>query len=218
MKDNNIITIDGPSASGKGSLAKALAKKFNLTLLDSGLLYRAYAYLYEKFEDHNQTKKSFLNLKINSIENEMYIFEDDIDITSNLRQEKIAVLASAVSSVKETRENLIHFQRDLANDNGLVADGRDMGTVVFPNALTKFFLSASPEKRAYRRYEELMPGNPLINLDDVMKDIYTRDKADKKRDISPLMPATDAIIIDSSELTKEEVLDLAIKHYTVLLK
>ena len=159
MKDKNIITVDGPSASGKGSLAKALAKKLNFLSLDSGLLYRAYSYCFDKSQNHSDAKKYFSNLKINSIDHKMHVFEKNIDITLILRSENVAKSASKLSSLKETRDNLITFQRDLASDNGLVADGRDMGTVVFPNAKTKIFLVADEEVRAKRRFAELIINN-----------------------------------------------------------
>ena len=142
MKNNNIITIDGPSASGKGSLAKALAKELDFILLDSGLLYRAYSYCFEQSQNHDDAKNLFSNLQINSIDHQMHVFESNKDITSILRHENVAKSASILSSLKETRDNLISFQRDLANNLGLVADGRDMGTVVFPDAGTKIFLVA----------------------------------------------------------------------------
>ena len=145
MKNNNIITIDGPSASGKGSLAKALAKELNFILLDSGLLYRAYSYCFDQAQNHPSAKKLFSNLRIDSIDHEMHVFESNTDITSILRHENIAKSASQLSSLKQTRDNLISFQRDLASNNGLVADGRDMGTVVFPDAGTKIFLVADAE-------------------------------------------------------------------------
>ena len=218
MKNNNIITVDGPSASGKGSLAKALSKELNFILLDSGLLYRAYSYCFDQDQNHSTAKSLFLNLRIDSIDHEMHVFENNKDITSILRHENIAKSASQLSSLKETRDNLISFQRDLASNNGLVADGRDMGTVVFPDAGTKIFLVADEEVRANRRYAELISYNPSITMSSVIQDIRSRDIADKERDLSPLISAQDALIIDSSSLTIEEVLDLAIKHYTECIK
>ena len=218
MKNNNIITIDGPSASGKGSLAKALAKALNFILLDSGLLYRAYSYCFDLSQNHSDATELFSNLRIDNIEHEMHVFEQKKDITSILRHENVAKSASKLSSLKETRDNLISFQRDLASNHGLVADGRDMGTVVFPDAATKIFLIADEEVRAKRRYAELLLYNPSITMKSVMQNIKDRDIADKERDLSPLIPAHDAFVIDSSILNQEEVLDLAIKHYTERIK
>ena len=213
MKNNNIITVDGPSASGKGSLAKALAKELNFILLDSGLLYRAYSYCFDQDQNHSSAKNLFSNLKIDSIDHEMHVFEDNTDITSTLRHEKIAKSASQLSSLKKTRDNLISFQRDLATDNGLVADGRDMGTVVFPDAGTKIFLVADAEVRAKRRFLELQNTGQGVNMRDLIEDIRLRDEADKAREISPLMPADDSIEVNSSDLTPQEVLEIVLKIY-----
>ena len=213
LKNNNIITVDGPSASGKGSLAKALAKELNFILLDSGLLYRAYSYCFDKSQNHSSAKGLFSNLRINSIDHEMHVFENNTDITSILRHENIAKSASQLSSLKETRDNLISFQRDLATDNGLVADGRDMGTVVFPDAGTKIFLVADAEVRAKRRFLELQNTGQGVNMRDLIEDIRLRDEADKAREISPLMPADDSIEVNSSDLTPQEVLEIVLKIY-----
>ena len=213
MKNNNIITIDGPSASGKGSLAKALAKELNFILLDSGLLYRAYSYCFDQAQNHPSAKKLFSNLRIDSIDHEMHVFESNTDITSILRHENIAKSASQLSSLKETRDNLISFQRDLASNNGLVADGRDMGTVVFPDAGTKIFLVADAEVRAKRRFLELQNADQGVNMRDLIEDIRLRDEADKAREISPLIPADDSIEVNSSDLAPQEVLEIVLKIY-----
>jgi len=213
LKNNNIITIDGPSASGKGSLAKALAKELNFILLDSGLLYRAYSYCFDQAQNHPSAKKLFSNLRIDSINHEMHVFESNTDITSILRHENIAKSASQLSSLKETRDNLISFQRDLASNNGLVADGRDMGTVVFPDAGTKIFLVADAEVRAKRRFLELQNTDQGVNMRDLIEDIRLRDEADKAREISPLIPADDSIEVNSSDLTPQEVLEIVLKIY-----
>lgn len=213
MKNNNIITIDGPSASGKGSLAKALAKKLNFILLDSGLLYRAYSYCFDQSQNHSSATELFSNLRIDSMEHEMRVFEQKKDITSILRHENVAKSASKLSSLKETRDNLISFQRDLASNHGLVADGRDMGTVVFPDAGTKIFLVADAEVRAKRRFLELQNAGQGVNMRDLIEDIRLRDEADKAREISPLIPADDSIEVNSSDLTPQEVLEIVLKIY-----
>ena len=213
MKNNNIITIDGPSASGKGSLAKALAKKLNFILLDSGLLYRAYSYCFDQNKNHAGAKELFSYLEIKIIDHEMYVFYKNKDITSILRQENVAKSASKLSSLKETRDNLISFQRALANENGLVADGRDMGTVVFPDAGTKIFLVADAEVRAKRRFLELQNTGQGVNMRDLIDDIRLRDEADKAREISPLIPADDSIEVNSSNLNPQEVLEIVLEIY-----
>jgi len=213
LKNNNIITIDGPSASGKGSLAKALAKELDFILLDSGLLYRAYSYCFEQSQNHATAKNLFSNLRINSMDHQMHVFESNKDITSILRHENVAKSASILSGLKETRDNLISFQRDLASDHGLVADGRDMGTVVFPDAGTKIFLVADAEVRAKRRFLELQNAGQDVNMRDLIDDIRLRDEADKAREISPLMPANDSIEVNSSNLTLQEVKEIVLKIY-----
>ena len=213
LKNKNIITIDGPSASGKGSLAKALAKELNFILLDSGLLYRAYSYCFDQSQNHSHAMDLFSHLNIQSIDHEMHVFENEKDITLILRNEDVAKFASELSSLKETRNNLISFQRDLASDYGLVADGRDMGTVVFPDAGTKIFLVADPEVRAKRRFLELQNAGQEVNMRDLIDDIKLRDEADKAREISPLMPADDSIEVDSSNLNPQEVLKIVLEIY-----
>jgi cytidylate kinase len=143
----------------------------------------------------------------------MHVFENNKDITSILRHENIAKSASQLSSLKETRDNLITFQRDLASDSGLVADGRDMGTIVFPDAGTKIFLVADAEVRAKRRFLELQNAGQGVNMRDLIEDIRLRDEADKAREISPLMPADDSIEVNSSDLTPQEVLEIVLKIY-----
>lgn len=213
MKNNNIITIDGPSASGKGSLAKALAKELDFILLDSGLLYRAYSYCFEQTRTHSAAKDLFSDLRVESVNHEMHVFGNNQDITSILRHENIAKSASQLSSLQETRDNLMSFQRDLASDHGLVADGRDMGTVVFPDAGTKIFLVADAEVRAQRRFYELQNAGQGVNMRDLIEDIRLRDEADKARKISPLKPADDSIEVNSSNLTPQEVLEIVLKIY-----
>jgi cytidylate kinase len=213
LKNNNIITIDGPSASGKGSLAKELAKELNFILLDSGLLYRAYSYCFDQSQNHSTATELFSNLRIDNMDHEMHVFEQKKDITSILRHENVAKSASKLSSLKETRDNLISFQRDLANNHGLVADGRDMGTVVFPDAGTKIFLVADVEVRAKRRFLELQNADQGVNMRDLIDDIRLRDEADKEREISPLIPADDSIEVNSSNLTPQEVLEIVLKIY-----
>lgn len=213
MKNNNIITIDGPSASGKGSLAKALAKELDFILLDSGLLYRAYSYCFEQTQTHSDAKDLFSDLRVESVNHQMHVFENNQDITSILRHENIAKSASQLSSLQETRDNLMSFQRDLASDHGLVADGRDMGTVVFPDAGTKIFLVADAEVRAQRRFYELQNAGQGVNMRDLIEDIRLRDEADKARKISPLKPADDSIEVNSSNLTPQEVLEIVLKIY-----
>jgi len=218
LKNKKIITIDGPSASGKGLLARKLAKELDFILLDSGLLYRAYSYYFDKEKNHDSAMNFFSQLTIEGVAGEMEVFEGNNNITQLLRHENVALSASKLSSLKETRENLIAFQRGLANDYGLIADGRDMGTVVFPDAATKIFLIADVEVRAERRFLELQNTGQGVNMRDLIEDIRLRDEADRAREISPLVPATDSVEVNSSNLTPQEVLNKVLQIYKEHIK
>ena len=218
MKNKKIITIDGPSASGKGLLASQLAKELDFILLDSGLLYRAYSYCFDKEKNHDSAMNFFSQLTIEGVAGEMEVFEGNNNITQLLRHENVALSASKLSSLKETRENLIAFQRGLANDYGLIADGRDMGTVVFPDAATKIFLIADVEVRAERRFLELQNTGQGVNMRDLIEDIRLRDEADRAREISPLVPAADSVEVNSSNLTPQEVLNKVLQIYKEHIK
>ena len=206
MNKINVITIDGPSASGKGSLAMAIAQSFNFSLLDSGSLYRLLAYLVNKGESIDSASEIInKNVKFVIKENNLLVLNNDIDISEKIRTEKIAGFASELSRRIEVRRALFEIQRSFYNENGLVADGRDMGTVVFKDAKLKIFLTASPQKRAKRRYLELQKRGQEVNMPDLIADIEQRDLKDSSRELSPLLPADDAHVIDSSEMSLEEV-------------
>ena len=206
MKKLNVITIDGPSASGKGTLSRGIANRFGLDILDSGLLYRLYAFManakinIDDIKDKIRKDISFLPKE----DGVVVIYEGD-EITNELRTEDIAKLASAYSAKKEVRKSLFDIQRNFYNDKGLVADGRDMGTVVFKDAKLKIFLTASPEIRAKRRYLELQNLGQEVNMPGLIADIEKRDFKDSSRELSPLLPAEDAHIIDSSEMSLKEI-------------
>ena len=208
---DKIITIDGPSASGKGSLTRSIAAEFNFNILDSGLLYRAYAYFYEKEVNLNNIGKKISGLSFSFNSDDVQIFDNSEEITSLLRSENTAKVASALSSKKETRTNLLDIQRSFYNGKGLVADGRDMGTVVFPNARLKIFLTASSEVRAKRRHIELQNRGQEVNMRDLIEDIEERDLRDRTRTLSPLIPAEDSVVIDSSSMSLDEVLSFTKK-------
>ena len=218
LQNKKIITIDGPSASGKGLLSRELAKELDFILLDSGLLYRAYSYCFDKEKNHDSAMNFFSQLSIEGVTGAMEVFEGNRNITPALRHENIALSASKLSSLKETRENLIAFQRGLANDYGLIADGRDMGTVVFPDAATKIFLIADIEVRAERRFLELQNAGQGVNMRDLIVDIRLRDEADRAREISPLVPAADSVEVNSSNLTPQEVLNKVLQIYKEHIK
>ena len=207
MKKISVITIDGPSASGKGSLAKNIANHFDYKLLDSGVLYRLFAMLESKQKDYFEIINIIKHQVDFALKEEglKIMLDQKVDITHNLRSEEIAKSASQLSSKKQVRELLFGLQRDFYDGGGLVADGRDMGTVVFKDAKLKIFLTASPEVRAKRRYLELQNRGQEVNMPALIADIEARDLKDSSRELSPLLPADDAIIIDSSDMTLEEV-------------
>ena len=208
----NVVTIDGPSASGKGSLARNLAEYLDFSILDSGLLYRVYAY----FNNLNLAREEIplliqKNISFKFNHKDVIVLNDQEDITSELRSEKMAKKASELSSLPTTRENLLSIQRNFYQNKGLVADGRDMGTVVFPEAKLKIFLTASAEIRAERRYLELQNRGQEVNMLALIEDIKQRDLKDSTRTLSPLIPAEDSVIIDSSDMSIEEVLSFTKK-------
>ena len=209
--EDKIITIDGPSASGKGALTKALSQFLNYKILDSGLLYRAYAYFYKIRLASDEIKENITNLDIEIKNNELIVMFKGSNLTNDLRSEETAKLASELSALKDTRANLLGIQRALNNELGLVADGRDMGTVVFPNAANKFFLTATAEIRAKRRFLELQNRGQEVNMRDLIDDIKERDLADQSRELSPLLPADDATVIDTSDMSLEEVFNFTKK-------
>ena len=206
MKKVNVITIDGPSASGKGALARGIANSFGFNILDSGVLYRLYAYLsnmrYSPDEIAIQIQK---HVRFKKSEERLSVIYKKNDVTSEIRSEIIAKSASEHSSKKEVREALYNIQRSFYDGEGLVADGRDMGTVVFKDAKLKIFLTATSKERAKRRYLELQNLGQEVNMPALIADIKKRDIKDSSRELSPLLPAEDAHIIDSSDMTLDEV-------------
>ena len=211
MNNRLVITIDGPSAAGKGSLARNLALFLDFSILDSGALYRAFAYFYNQGLNNNEIESSIEKLMFIPEKDDTKIFYKDTDITSSIRNEEIAKVASELSALSDTRKSLIDIQRNFMPSNNLVADGRDMGTVVFPEAELKIFLVASAEVRAKRRYLELQNRGQEVNMRDLIADIEARDMMDKSRTLSPLIPAEESIIIDSSTMSLDEVLSFTKK-------
>ena len=205
----NVITVDGPSASGKGSLARKIAQIFDLAILDSGSLYRLYAFFLEEGIDLRSIPKIIkTNIKFKITHDDLRITYLKDDITDKLRSEKIAVKASELSSIAEVRDALFDIQRAFYTHKGLVADGRDMGTVVFKDAKLKIYLTATVEVRARRRYLELQKRGQEVNMPALIADIEQRDLNDSSRELSPLLPADDAHIIDSSSMSLEEVIKI----------
>ena len=211
MSSRLVVTIDGPSAAGKGSLARNLALFLDFSILDSGALYRAFAYFHNQGLNNKEIEDSIKELLFIPENDDTKIFYKDVDITSSIRNEEIAKVASELSALSDTRKSLIDIQRNFMPSNNLIADGRDMGTVVFPEAELKIFLIASAEVRAKRRYLELQNRGQEVNMRDLIVDIEQRDMKDKTRTLSPLIPADDSIIIDSSSMSLDEVLSFTKK-------
>ena len=212
MDKINVITIDGPSASGKGFLSREIAKIYDLSILDSGSLYRLFAFFVKKGNKISDVSDNIQNnIQFRTSNDDLIITNNSKDITDMLRTETIATLASELSTRREVREALYDIQRSFYDKKGLVADGRDMGTVVFRDAKLKIFLTASTEVRAKRRYLELQNRGQEVNMPALIDDIEQRDYKDTSRDLSPLLPADDAYIIDSSKMSQAEVLSVAMK-------
>lgn len=194
---NFVVAIDGPAAAGKGTIAKAVANHFGFSHLDSGLLYRAVAAKTLKGADPVAASEA--------------LHEDDLK-ADNLRSPEVAQMASKVAALEDVRLALIDFQHSFAQqDGGAVIDGRDIGTVICPDAAVKLYITASPEARAKRRFQELLNGNKSVTLEAVFKDVKERDERDATRHASPLKAASDAITIDTTELTIEAAVKAAIK-------
>ena len=192
-----VVAIDGPAAAGKGTIAKAVANHFGFPHLDSGLLYRAVAAKTLKGADPVAASEA--------------LHEDDLK-ANNLRSPEVAQMASKVAALEDVRLALVDFQHSFAQqDGGAVIDGRDIGTVICPDAAVKLYITASPEARAKRRFQELLNGNKSVTLEAVFKDVKERDERDATRHASPLKAASDAITIDTTELTIEAAVKAAIK-------
>ncbi|HEY8940390.1 MAG TPA: (d)CMP kinase [Cellvibrio sp.] len=213
MSNNQIrvVTIDGPSGSGKGTLSQMLARHLGYHLLDSGALYRLVALASVKrhldlSQEHLVVPiAQNLNVEFSVEGNSMRILLDGEDVTDAIRQEVISMGASQVAAHPGVRAALLERQRAFAKLPGLIADGRDMGTVVFPDSTTKIFLTASAEARAERRFKQLKAKGEVVAMENLVADIRERDERDSKRAVSPLVPAADATIIDSTDMGIEEV-------------
>tara|TARA_B110000881_G_scaffold122314_1_gene107471 strand:- start:88 stop:789 length:702 start_codon:yes stop_codon:yes gene_type:complete len=209
-----VITIDGPSGAGKGSVARLVAEQLGWQLLDSGAIYRvlAVATLHHgvnvEEEEPLVPMAAYLDVKFEiSSDGQSKVILEGEDVTDGIRQENVGNLASKVAAFPRVREALLRRQRAFKVAPGLVADGRDMGTVVFADAPVKIFLTASAEERADRRFNQLKEKGVSVKIERLLEDIRQRDERDQNREVAPLVPADDALLIDSTDLSIDEVVN-----------
>ncbi len=209
------VAIDGPAGAGKSTIAKAAAKELGFIYVDTGALYRAVAYNAVKTGAIDDEQKIINMLDSTKVELKYVngvqaVYLNGEDVSAFIRTPEISMGASKVSAIPQVRAFLLNLQREIASKNNVIMDGRDIATVVLPNADVKIFLFASPECRAERRYKELIEKGESVSFDDVLKDVNQRDYQDSHREIAPLKPSDDSIMADTSELTLQESIDLIV--------
>lgn len=213
MKNKLIITIDGPAAAGKSTVSKVLSQRISYIYLDTGALYRAFAYKASECGILSDDERSLselggkIRVSLKIIDRDMRIFVDGEDVTQKIRTEQIGFIASKVSAVPAVRKALLSLQREAGEKGGIIAEGRDMGTVVFPYADLKFFLDADVRERAQRRYLEMLERGDNTDYEEVRMSLVQRDQQDMTREISPLRQTDDSIFIDTTTLSVEEVVE-----------
>ena len=209
-----VITIDGPAASGKGTIAERAARALGFHYLDSGALYRlaALASLEAGIDLSDGPAAEAVARNLKPLFRDSRIWLEGRDVTEAIRTEKVGVAASQVAAIPGVRKALFDLQRNAAEAPGLVADGRDMGTVVFPDAPVKIFLDASSQERAHRRMLQLQEKGFSVNFERLLAEIEERDYRDRNRAVAPLVPAADALVLDSTRLSIEQVIEKALQY------
>ncbi|MEC5318605.1 (d)CMP kinase [Brenneria populi subsp. brevivirga] len=213
-----VITVDGPSGAGKGTLCKALAEALRWHLLDSGAIYRvlALAALHHQVDIQSEEAlvplASHLDVRFISDGGQLKVILEGEDVSNEIRTEDVGNTASQAAAFPRVREALLRRQRAFREAPGLIADGRDMGTVVFPDAPVKIFLDASAEERAQRRMLQLQEKGFSVNFERLLSEIKERDERDRNRPVAPLVPAADALVLDSTEMTIDEVIARALAY------
>jgi len=224
MSNNIVVAIDGYSSCGKSTIAKALAKKLHFIYIDSGAMYRAVTLYFLRnnidLKDHEQVINALHNIHLNfhSRDYETHIMLNDEEVSEEIRQMPVSANVSAVSAIHAVRVEMVKQQQRMGKSKNIIMDGRDIGTVVFPDAQVKLFMTADPLVRAERRFKELTAKNPDLTLEEVFENLAHRDYADTTRAESPLTRAHDAIILDNTDLTPDEQLQFAIDRITPFLK
>ena len=209
-----VITIDGPAGAGKSSVAKKLAAKLGIKYLDTGAIYRAIALILAKSEI-SPDNKDFLNEALSKIKIELVnngVLVNGFDVTGEIRTPEVDALASLYSAIPEIRTALLSLQQDQKNYGSIIAEGRDVGSVVFPDAKLKFFITATPEARARRRYEQRIGQNQDADYDRILQAIKSRDEYDSNRKAAPLSIPDGAIYIDTSDMNEDEVINFILEH------
>ena len=210
------VAIDGPSGAGKSSLAKAVARRLGYIYVDTGAMYRSIALYFLRLDtDLTQenviSELSNITLSIEYVDGNQRVILNGEDVSDFIRTSEVSMAASKISSIPEVRNFLLETQRELARNNSVVMDGRDIATVVLPFANVKIFLTADDKKRAFRRFEELKLKNPEITFESVYNDMVSRDKNDSTRKVAPAIKAEDAILLDNTDLSEEGTLEAALK-------